>query len=129
MTIIDHLAARRYDTLHKVVLGGVLTVLAAGAVYWGWRGARAYPGWAAQASARENSCAAMSGAALLGSLCSSGPVRLATTPPIPIPDPSPPSPTLQLPAPVLTTRCQLQESELDALRRRAVEAKEEKGAE
>ena len=89
MTIIDHLAARRYDTLHKVVLGGVLTVLAAGAVYWGWRGARAYPGWAAQASARENSCAAMSGAALLGSLCSSGPVRLATIPvPIPITDPA-----------------------------------------
>ena len=109
--------ASRHDTLHKVVLGGVLTVLAAGAVYWGWRGARAYPGWAAQASARENSCAAMSGAALLGSLCSSGPVRLAATP------------TLQLPTPVLTTRCQLQESELDALRRRAVEAKEEKDAE
>ena len=106
------------------MLGGVLTVLAAGAVYWGWRGARAYPGWAAQASARENSCAAMSGAALLGSLCSSGPVRLAT-----IPDPSPPPPTRQLPAPVLTTRCQLQESELDALRRRAVEAKEDKDAE
>ena len=118
--------ASRHDTLHKVVLGGVLTVLAAGAVYWGWRGARAYPGWAAQASARENSCAAMSGAALLGSLCSSGPVRLATTP---VFDPSPPFPTLQLPAPVLTTRCQLQESELDALRRRAVEAKEEKDAE
>ena len=78
-TAADHFASR-HDTLHKVVLGGVLTVLAAGAVYWGWRGARAYPGWAAQASARENSCAAMSGAALLGSLCSSGPVRLATTP-------------------------------------------------
>ena len=119
VTAADHFASR-HDTLHKVVLGGVLTVLAAGAVYWGWRGARAYPGWAAQASARENSCAAMSGAALLGSLCSSGPVRLATTPPHPHPAADCAS---------SDTRRPLQESELDALRRRAVEAKEEKDAE